>query len=443
MELQAWVTLAEVGMRVMEAKFGDDLEWTRDVPVEVEKALSKALVMTQKHPSLRSHATRIVLLSAKLATRQHNHKYAQSLLKKQISTLSSTPPSPALYESYLEYINILLASAAESTTTTTSTTPFDTTDIFSLPVSTPSRTQGRSKRSPVKPRATAPETNQKILSTTLTALHTLSSLAQTHQEANLVILCAYIRYKVLFSTGYVSKDDSSSLSKVAAEAEAALGLEFPMDEIRDGSSPKKSSETKTTLLEAPIRRTGGGNGDKSPFLETTNVEGSSSVSRTSSGKSIDQENLGPHPPLAPQKLPADTVHKPIVDAPATESTPAPSPHETYLQDTYLATMKIHVLTLSVLYYTNQGNATESNKRLNMLHGVMDAFCVSNPPSSQADSPSKPTRQWGPGDGTLLVPLSSATSLFPNPDPLPANRSLPRSRQYLTMQTTHPDRKSVV
>lgn len=210
-----------------------------------------------------------------------------------------------------------------------------------------------------------------------------------------------------------------------------------MDEIRDGSSPKKSSETKTTLLEAPIRRTGGGNGDKSPFLETTNVEGSSSVSRTSSGKSIDQENLGPHPPLAPQKLPADTVHKPIVDAPATESTPAPSPHETYLQDTYLATMKIHVLTLSVLYYTNQGNATESNKRLNMLHGVMDAFCVSNPPSSQADSPSKPTRQWGPGDGTLLVPLSSATSLFSNPDPLPANRSLPRSRQYLTMQTTHP------
>ncbi|CAA7269717.1 unnamed protein product [Cyclocybe aegerita] len=99
-ECRAWTELAEVGLRIGLNEPG--------VEREVEMAITKALVITKKHPSLRAFKTQLTHLSSKLALRQNNSRFAQNTLKKHLtdSILPSDPPH-VQYSAHLAYMSSL------------------------------------------------------------------------------------------------------------------------------------------------------------------------------------------------------------------------------------------------------------------------------------------------------------------------------------------------
>ncbi|KJA19213.1 hypothetical protein HYPSUDRAFT_168399 [Hypholoma sublateritium FD-334 SS-4] len=97
-ECRAWTELAEVGLRIGMDQPG--------IESEVSKAISKALMIANKHPSLRVYKPQLTHLSARLASYQKNTKQAQNSLKKVITNflLPSDPPQ-VTYTAHLAYIN--------------------------------------------------------------------------------------------------------------------------------------------------------------------------------------------------------------------------------------------------------------------------------------------------------------------------------------------------
>ncbi|CAA7268917.1 unnamed protein product [Cyclocybe aegerita] len=99
-ECRAWTELAEVGLRTGLNEPG--------VESEVERAITKALVIAKKHPSLRVYKTQLTHLSSKLALHKNNPRFAQNALKKHLtnSVLPSDPPH-VQYSAHLAYITSL------------------------------------------------------------------------------------------------------------------------------------------------------------------------------------------------------------------------------------------------------------------------------------------------------------------------------------------------
>lgn len=102
-EVRAWCGLAEVGMRVLSGAGEFASEWL-GVDREVEKALSKGLLIAQKHPSLRAYKRHLTLLQSHLSS-YSNPKLARSLLTKHISSTLPTDPPSTLYAAHLSLIS--------------------------------------------------------------------------------------------------------------------------------------------------------------------------------------------------------------------------------------------------------------------------------------------------------------------------------------------------
>ncbi|KAF4621623.1 hypothetical protein D9613_012585 [Agrocybe pediades] len=105
-ECRAWTELAEAGFRL-------GLE-TPGIENEVERAITKALMISTKHPSLRMYKPQITYLSARLAMYHGNVRLAQNALKKVVNNfiVASDPPH-VLYAAHLAYIDCVSASAAD------------------------------------------------------------------------------------------------------------------------------------------------------------------------------------------------------------------------------------------------------------------------------------------------------------------------------------------
>ncbi|KAF8912002.1 hypothetical protein CPB84DRAFT_1812174 [Gymnopilus junonius] len=100
LECRAWTELAEVGLRI-----GLNVPGIEE---EVEKAVTKALIIANKHPSLRVFKSQISQLSARLAMHQGNHKLAQNALKKVLNgSTTLSDPLHIKYSAHLAYINSL------------------------------------------------------------------------------------------------------------------------------------------------------------------------------------------------------------------------------------------------------------------------------------------------------------------------------------------------
>ncbi|EAU92222.1 hypothetical protein CC1G_10108 [Coprinopsis cinerea okayama7 len=99
-ECKIWTSLAEAGIRM-----GLGVE---GIEHEVEKAITKALLIAQHHPALRPYRVHLTLLSARLAQHQLNFKFAQNTLRRQITSFLSPQDAPHLvYMSHLGYISSL------------------------------------------------------------------------------------------------------------------------------------------------------------------------------------------------------------------------------------------------------------------------------------------------------------------------------------------------
>ncbi|KAF9040454.1 hypothetical protein BDZ89DRAFT_347994 [Hymenopellis radicata] len=108
-ECRAWTALAEVGMIAISGGFSqnEDHIWAQSLENEVEKASSKALLISQKHPSLRLYRPYVTSLIAQLAHWQQNHKFARNMLRRLVKTFLSDDPPHTIYSAHLTLISVL------------------------------------------------------------------------------------------------------------------------------------------------------------------------------------------------------------------------------------------------------------------------------------------------------------------------------------------------
>ncbi|KIL71185.1 hypothetical protein M378DRAFT_154670 [Amanita muscaria Koide BX008] len=97
MECRAWTALAELGI----------VHGVQEPTVvnEIEKAVAKALLIAQKHPSLRFYKPHLSFLSARMAHEyQDNSKYATHTVRRLLNSLVPSDPPHLLYAAHLAVI---------------------------------------------------------------------------------------------------------------------------------------------------------------------------------------------------------------------------------------------------------------------------------------------------------------------------------------------------
>ncbi|KAK2460063.1 hypothetical protein APHAL10511_007897 [Amanita phalloides] len=98
LECRAWTALAEVGLIQ-----GIPEPGTAD---KAEKAVAKALLIAQKHPSLRLYRPHLSLLSARVAYyHQNNAKHAAQIVRRLLNTLVPSDPPHVAYAAHLALIS--------------------------------------------------------------------------------------------------------------------------------------------------------------------------------------------------------------------------------------------------------------------------------------------------------------------------------------------------
>ncbi|TEB28133.1 hypothetical protein FA13DRAFT_1690790 [Coprinellus micaceus] len=97
MECRAWTGLAELGFRLGLGEEG--------VEAQVEVAITKALLISQNHPTLRPYKVHLTVLSSRLSLYQHKPKLAQNSLKRLLSSfLTPADPPHLVYTAHLAHI---------------------------------------------------------------------------------------------------------------------------------------------------------------------------------------------------------------------------------------------------------------------------------------------------------------------------------------------------
>ncbi|KIJ38993.1 hypothetical protein M422DRAFT_258145 [Sphaerobolus stellatus SS14] len=114
-ECRAWTTFVEIAMKIVGAGLSSDgpegVPWARGLETEIGSAVTKALALAQKYPSLRLYKHHLTLQHAQLAHWQHNYKFARALLRRHATSLSpSTDPHPHFYTTHLALVNFALSS---------------------------------------------------------------------------------------------------------------------------------------------------------------------------------------------------------------------------------------------------------------------------------------------------------------------------------------------
>ncbi|KAG1721871.1 hypothetical protein EDD22DRAFT_936390 [Suillus occidentalis] len=170
-ECRAWTSLAEVGMRVMESGFCSqegECDWAVGLHAEVEKALSKGLLIAQKHPSLRSLRHHLTLLHTHFAftfpSSSTSPKFARAILRRLIASFVPSDPPGIVYDAHLALITQITAPPPSSNSATNT--------------------------SPAPPGAPA-------LQAILAAIDTLISLARKNHHPRIIALAHVIRLRVL------------------------------------------------------------------------------------------------------------------------------------------------------------------------------------------------------------------------------------------------------
>ncbi|KAG2116296.1 hypothetical protein BD769DRAFT_1485757 [Suillus cothurnatus] len=196
-ECHAWTSLAEVGMRVMESGFCSQeggCDWAVGIHTEVEKALSKGLLIAQKHPSLRPLRHHLTLLHARFAftfpSSSTSPKFARAILRRLIASFLPSDPPSTIYNAHLTLI-------------TQMTTP------------PPSNNTANASPAPLGVPA---------LQATLAAIDTLVTLARKNHHPRIIALAYIIRLRVLLRAGAWTQ-----VGVALDTAEAVLGLMFDKD----------------------------------------------------------------------------------------------------------------------------------------------------------------------------------------------------------------------
>ncbi|KAJ3845306.1 hypothetical protein F5878DRAFT_550612 [Lentinula raphanica] len=358
-ECRALTALAEVGMIVLDGGFNQhELHvWAHGIEPEVEEATSKGVMIAQKHPSLRIYRSQLTFLAAQLAAWQNNIKFARMLLRRLLSTYLPSDPPHIIYTAHLKYISHLISPIDTSNQPHTSTC----------------------NGSPAKP--------SQDVRQIMTAIQTMQSLAAKQDHEGVILLARVLRLRQLVSFGLWNQVEDA-----LAEAEQALGLEFPDQQDPSASQPAGQSPRK---------------GLRVTDLNTLHLNPPSPTKVSISTKPSDAtESQSPMP--APENGSGQT-------APASKSKTLDSHFE--------RSMAMHTLIIGVVFYTYVGRLSNASQRLSHLHTLLDAGALrfdkkspdssSNPVSSntvpQADANIQDTQEnSNAACGIVLIPLSECS-----------------------------------
>ncbi|KDQ51183.1 hypothetical protein JAAARDRAFT_41451 [Jaapia argillacea MUCL 33604] len=174
-ECRAWTAFAELGMNVVAGGLSEReyCSWAKGVEPEVEKAIGKGLLITQKHPSLRPYRLHLSLLQSRFVQWQHNTKFARNLLSRLSSSFLPTDPPHILYSSYLATINNLCT-----------------------PTKTPSQSQSHSPSSLL-----SVQYSNQDLHTALSTISDLQDLSNVKKHEDVTLLSHVLRLRVLVLAG--------------------------------------------------------------------------------------------------------------------------------------------------------------------------------------------------------------------------------------------------
>ncbi|KAJ7618530.1 hypothetical protein FB45DRAFT_931858 [Roridomyces roridus] len=210
-ECRAWIALAEIGLCVLEGGF-EDQSWAAGIDGEVERALGKALIIAEKHPSLASYPPYLTLLSARAAPQR-----ARQLLRPSPTSFGSTLPTAAYYYTHLAWVDHLLQ-AMLYPTTQAKPTPFNP-GKNKMAMSTPTKS---------KTLATRDRETTRDLAAFRAALNPLLSAP----HSNITLLTRVIELRALIALGQWTE-----LPGALQRADAAMGIVIPAPEPASDAEP--------------------------------------------------------------------------------------------------------------------------------------------------------------------------------------------------------------
>ncbi|THH27936.1 hypothetical protein EUX98_g6250 [Antrodiella citrinella] len=244
-ECRAWTGLAEVGMRLVGAGMGRGV-----VEAEVDRALSKAGMISQKHPSLRPFKLHVSLLQAQFSHWQHRTKFARTQIRTLIASMQPSDPPYIVYSAHLAAIALF----------TTPHTPTDPTVAVVNAASssrntTPTKASYKAKSTPIRTASPAtpqapstPKQSPQDINAALAAVQTMQNLSHERRHAHVTLLCLILRLRIL-----VAAEMWADVAGALQAAETALGVEYvagttPKATAGKGKEREKEKEKETFVM---------------------------------------------------------------------------------------------------------------------------------------------------------------------------------------------------
>ncbi|KAK7051469.1 hypothetical protein VNI00_004443 [Paramarasmius palmivorus] len=236
-ECRAWTSLAELGMAVVGSGLSndDDHIWAKGIENEIEDATTKGLSIAQKHPTLRWYRSQLTFLAAQLATWQNNIKFAQTLLRRHLTTLGPSDPPAVVYTAHLKLISAL------ATTT------------FHIP-----------SPSTICPPSPTPPRPQDIRAA-LTAIQALQNLSTKNDHGQVTLLAQILRLRLLISSGQWEQVEEALI-----KVEKALSIDYSIErQPLQADSPRKGlrvADLNVAHLSSSPTKSSKPDGDSSPAV---------------------------------------------------------------------------------------------------------------------------------------------------------------------------------
>ncbi|KAF7793576.1 hypothetical protein EIP86_004690 [Pleurotus ostreatoroseus] len=222
-ECQAWLGLAELGMKVVHGGLSQNEAhpWATGIEAEVEKAISKGSLIAKKHPSLRAYKPYFTLLRVHFSHWQQKSKFSKTQIRNLISSFTPNDPPYIVYSAHLAAVSIFTAPKPVSNPLTASSTQNQATSTsFSSPAYS--------------------KTAQDIHAA-LASVSDIQTMARTQGHPQIILLSHVLRLRIL-----VAANMWNEVAATIQLAEAGLGLSY-----EPATTPKPPAPGKENVGVSP------------------------------------------------------------------------------------------------------------------------------------------------------------------------------------------------
>ncbi|GJE89523.1 hypothetical protein PsYK624_056250 [Phanerochaete sordida] len=225
LECRAWTGLAEIGMRVIAGGIHEheDFPWAHGIEGEVDKALSKAAIISQKHPSLRAYKHHVALLQVQLAHWQHKIKYARTQIRNLVASFQPSDPPHLVYAAHLAAISI-----------------FTTPKPAPVPQTMASSSADDASPSHAAPASPAYSQSPQDIHAALASVSDMEALSVSQKHKRVTLLASVLRMRIL-----VAASMWDQIPEILQRIEGQLGLSYEPLATPKARRPDETSSSST------------------------------------------------------------------------------------------------------------------------------------------------------------------------------------------------------